>query len=101
MMGGYTEDLKKKQNCHWGVGACPGQYGSIILLLSSIQYGWTALEGASFGGYETVVEILLGAGAYADLQDKVTEQYYALRNLVKPESCGDVFFIYLCTLPIW
>ena len=90
MVGGcYTEDLKKNTI----VTGVWGQYGSIILLFSSIQYGWTALEGASFGGYEAVVEILLGAGAYADLQDKVTEQCYALRNPVKLGSCGDVFFV--------
>ena len=41
MVGGYTEDLKKPQNCqNWGVGACagwacPGQY-SIFFHLPKI-----------------------------------------------------------------
>ena len=29
MVGGYTGNPEKPQNCrNWGVGACPGQYGS-------------------------------------------------------------------------
>ena len=29
MVGGYTENLEKPQNCqNWGVGACSGQYGT-------------------------------------------------------------------------
>ena len=38
---------------------------------STIQDGQTALEAASVEGHHKVVEILLGAGANPDLQDKV------------------------------
>ena len=32
MAGSYTENLKKPQNYqNWGVGTCPGQYGTVIL----------------------------------------------------------------------
>ena len=32
MAGSYTENLKKPQNYqNWGVGACPGQYGIVML----------------------------------------------------------------------
>ena len=43
----------------------------VVLTHSTIQDGSTALERASFIGYHKVVELLLGAGAYPDLQDKV------------------------------
>ena len=38
---------------------------------STIQDGWTALERASIKGHQKVVELLLGAGANSDLQNKV------------------------------
>ena len=38
---------------------------------STIQDGSTALQQASSEGYQKVVELLLGAGAKPDLQDKV------------------------------
>ena len=38
---------------------------------STTQPGWTALKSASFNGHHNVVELLLGAGANPDLQDKV------------------------------
>ena len=38
---------------------------------STIQNGETALDVASFNGYQKVVELLLKAGANPDLQDKV------------------------------
>ena len=37
----------------------------------TIQYGVTALQQASKQGHQKVVELLLGAGAKPDLQDKV------------------------------
>ena len=37
----------------------------------TIQDGLTALNQASFNGHHKVVELLLGAGANPDLQDKV------------------------------
>ena len=37
----------------------------------SIKNGHTALRIASFNGHKKVVELLLGAGANPDLQDKV------------------------------
>ena len=37
----------------------------------TIQDGWTALKQASFNGHHKVVELLLGAGANSDLQNKV------------------------------
>ena len=43
----------------------------VTLTHSTIQYGLTALELASFNGHHKVVELLLGAGANPDLQDKV------------------------------
>jgi len=39
---------------------------------STIQDGWTALKQASFSGHKKVVELLLGAGANPDLQNKVS-----------------------------
>ena len=38
---------------------------------STIQNGWTALKSASYKGHHKVVEVLLGAGANPDLQNKV------------------------------
>ena len=38
---------------------------------STMQDGWTALKSASNNGHHKVVELLLGAGANPDLQDKV------------------------------
>ena len=36
MVGGYTEDLEKPQNCqNLGVGACPGQYDTCMENVSS------------------------------------------------------------------
>ena len=36
VMGGYTENLEKPQNCQkWGVGACSGQYGTCILQVNA------------------------------------------------------------------
>ena len=43
----------------------------VALTHSTIQDGWTALQRASFKGHHKVVELLLGAGANPDLQDKV------------------------------
>ena len=37
----------------------------------TVQNGWTVLKQASFSGHYKVVELLLGAGANPDLQDKV------------------------------
>ena len=47
----------------------------VTLTHSTIQNGWTALKQASSKGQHKVVEVLLGAGANPELQDKVrTEQ---------------------------
>ena len=43
----------------------------VALTHSTIQTGQTALARASFKGHHKVVELLLGAGANPDLQDKV------------------------------
>ena len=43
----------------------------VTLTHSTIQDGWTALKSASNNGHHKVVELLLGAGANPDLQDKV------------------------------
>ena len=43
----------------------------VTLTHSTIQDGWTALELASNKGHHKVVELLLGAGANPNLQDKV------------------------------
>ena len=43
---------------------------------STIQNGWTALKSASFNGHHKVVELLLGAVANPDLQDKVRTVVY-------------------------
>ena len=48
---------------------------AVALTHSTIQNGRTALTSASFRGHHKVVEVLLGAGANPDLQNKVrTEQ---------------------------
>ena len=44
----------------------------IALTLSTIQDGWTALKRASNRGHHKVVEVLLGAGANPNLQNKVS-----------------------------
>ena len=47
----------------------------LLSLIPTIQNGWTALKAASNKGHHKVVELLLGARANPDLQDKVrTEQ---------------------------
>ena len=52
----------------------------VTLTHSTIQDGWTALKRASFKGHHKVVELLLGAGANPDLQDKVrTGQWCACK----------------------
>ena len=43
----------------------------VTLTHSTIQNGYTALEAASLNGDYKVVELLVGAGANPDLQDKV------------------------------
>ena len=44
---------------------------AVTLTHSTIQNGWTALREGSIRGHHKVVELLLGAGANPDLQDKV------------------------------
>ena len=46
----------------------------VTITLFAIQDGHTALRTASFNGHQKVLELLLGAGANPDLQDKVTAQ---------------------------
>ena len=46
-------------------------YNYVIELQSTTQIGQTALTAASFYGHHKVAELLLGAGANPDLQDKV------------------------------
>ena len=48
----------------------------VTLTHSTIQNGGTALESASFNGHHKVVELLLGAGANPDIQDKVRTVVY-------------------------
>ena len=62
----------------------------VTLTHSTIQDGSTALARASFKGHHKVVELLLGAGANPDLQNKVrtvlymsNERWYVLHP-VKP-----------------
>ena len=43
----------------------------VILTHSILQDGWTPLRSASSKGHHSVVELLLGAGANPDLQNKV------------------------------
>ena len=47
----------------------------VTLTHSTIQDGWTALQQASSEGHQKVVELLLGAGAKPDLQDKVKVEH--------------------------
>ena len=49
MVGGYTENPEIPQNCqNWGMGACPGQYGSALLIVSgslaSLPLRFTAVQ---------------------------------------------------------
>ena len=57
----------------------------VTLTHSTIQNDETALDRASFKGHHKVVELLLGAGANPDLQDKVrTVQNHCLTAGVHP-----------------
>ena len=57
----------------------------VALTHSTIQNGDTALDQASFRGHHKVVELLLGAGANPDIQDKVrTVQNQCLTASVHP-----------------
>ena len=49
-------------------------YSKVISCSFTIQNGGTALRIASFRGHHKVVELLLGAEANPDLQDKVRTQ---------------------------
>ena len=58
----------------------------------TIQDGYTALRTASFNGQHKMVELLLGAGANPDLQDKVRTQqdsgvHSNLSNVNGTSSC--------------
>ena len=44
----------------------------VTLTHSTIQNGWTALKQTSRSGHHKVVEVLLGAGANPNLQNKVS-----------------------------
>ena len=44
----------------------------VALSHSTMQNGWTALKQASFRGHHKIVEVLLGAGANPNLQNKVS-----------------------------
>ena len=44
MVGGYTKNLEKPQNCqNWGVGTCLGQYGTYAL--TSVKFLLACLRG--------------------------------------------------------
>ena len=49
----------------------------VALTHSTVQNGVTALKSASINGHRKVVELLLGAGANPDLQDKVRTEHYS------------------------
>ena len=53
-------------NCHSKAVSC-----IVTITLFALQNGQTALTIASSKGHHKVVELLLGAGANPDLQDKV------------------------------
>ena len=50
----------------------------------TVQNGSTALKQASFVGYHKVVELLLGAGANPDIQNKVKTVMYILKYFMHP-----------------
>ena len=57
----------------------------------TIQNGDTALDQASIKGHHKVVELLLGAGANPDVQDKVKRVMYILMALhASLYSCNSV-----------
>ena len=60
--------------CHTKVYCCQLLKPSHVVALthSTVQNGWTALEQASISGHNKVVEVLLGAGANPNLQNKVS-----------------------------
>ena len=64
----------------------------VTIIHSTIQDGYTALRTASFNGQHKMVELLLGAGANPDLQNKVRTQqdrgvHSNLSNVNGTSSC--------------
>ena len=64
---------------------------------SIIQDGWTALERACFNGHQKVVELLLGAEANPDLQNKVSTGQDSCVHTNMNSKCGDPAFCELGT----
>ena len=81
----------------------------VTIIHFTIQDGYTALRTASFNGQHKVVELLLGAGANPDLQDKVRTQqdsgvHSNLSNVNGTLSCEarsprqPLIYMLVCTL---
>ena len=67
-----------------------------LILPSTIQDGGTALGEASIGGHHKIVEVLLGAGANPNLQDKVRtgqNRIHALLLVYILSTCFACFYL--------
>ena len=54
----------------------------VALTHSTVQNGWTALEQASIRGHHLIVEVLLGAGANPNLQNRVSTGQNRIHALI-------------------
>ena len=70
----------------------------IALTHSTIQNGGTALGEASIGGHYKVVELLLGAGANPNLQDKVSIGQIKILPYFWCLSFPPVLHVFICAL---
>ena len=59
-------------------------YHAVAITHFTIQNGETALDQASFKGHHKVVELLLGAGANPDIQNKVKTVMYIFKYFMHP-----------------
>ena len=72
----FKKDINLNLHFHQTVIVQPSHV--VTFTHSTIQNGCTALQQASSEGHQKVVELLLGAGANPDLQNKVTNGWHSI-----------------------